>query len=142
MNLINRDKLIEEIDKEIDDNFIGEEHGYHAGIDKGLKTAKFLAKEQPNINYKYDKNDMNNWNILEEKGLPPIGVPLIVTIKNNICSKPNELRYPVYFEKDSMKECYRWSWRYGDMAYDLIPEASEVVAWLELPIPYEPMPFP
>lgn len=77
-----------------------------------------------------------NWNDIEN-GLPPIGKPLIVTIKDNLRGEPNELRYPVYYEKDSMKGDYHWSWRYGDFSYDLLPDASEVIAWCELPQIYE-----
>lgn len=80
---------------------------------------------------------MAEWNSLKEKGLPPIGRPLIVTIKNNLQSKPNELRYPVYYEKDNMKDNYRWSWRYGDFAYELLSEVSEVIAWQLLPELYK-----
>lgn len=81
---------------------------------------------------------MDNWNAIKEKGLPPIGEPLIVTIEDNLQGKPNEIRYPVYYEKDSMKDGYHWSWRYGDFAYELIPDVSAVVAWQPLPEAYQP----
>lgn len=77
------------------------------------------------------------WNDIKEKGLPPVGQPLIVTIKDTLQGKPNELRYPVYYEKNSMKGGYRWNWRFGDFAYDLLPDVSEVVAWCEFPNIYE-----
>ena len=79
-----------------------------------------------------------HWNVISENGLPPIGKPLIVTIKDNLQGKSNELRYPVYYEKDSMKGGYHWSWRYGDFAYELVPDVSEVIAWQPLPQPYQP----
>lgn len=69
-------------------------------------------------------------------GLPPIGVPLIVTVKDNLQGRPNELRYPVYYEKAKSGSGYRWSWRYGDFDYDLLPDVSEVVAYIVLPEPY------
>ena len=69
--------------------------------------------------------------------LPPIGEPLLVTVKDNLQGKPNELRYPVYYEKSKGGNGYHWSWRYGDFDYELIPDVSEVIAWIELPIPYE-----
>lgn len=78
----------------------------------------------------------NGFNEISEKGLPPVGKPLIVTIKDNLQGRPNELRYPVYYEKDSMKGGYHWSWRYGDFAYELVPDVSEVIAWQPLPQPY------
>lgn len=77
--------------------------------------------------------EMNDWNEITEKGLPPAGQPLIVTIKDNLQGMPNQLRYPVYYVKDTMKNQYSWKWLYGDMAYDLLPEVSEVVAWQLMP---------
>ena len=79
----------------------------------------------------------NGFNDIVEIGLPPVGKPLIVTIKDNLQGRPNELRYPVYYEKDSMKGGYHWSWRYGDFAYELVPDVSEVIAWQPLPQPYK-----
>lgn len=36
-----------------------------------------------------------------------------------------------------MKEHYAWKWLFGDMAYNLLPEVSEVIAWQLMPKPYE-----
>ena len=80
---------------------------------------------------------MNNWNSITEKGLPPIGKPLIVTIKDNLQGMPNQLRYPVYYVTDTMKDQYVWKWIYGDMVYDLTSEVSEVTAWQTLPKVFE-----
>lgn len=80
---------------------------------------------------------MSEWNEIVEKGLPPIGQPLIVTIKDNLQGMPNQLRYPVYYVKDTQKEGYCWKWIYGDMIYDLISDVSEVIAWQLLPKPHE-----
>lgn len=78
-----------------------------------------------------------NWNKITER-LPPIGVPLIVTVKDHLQgNKPNEIRYPVYYEKAKSGWGYRWSWRYGDFDYELLPDVSEVVAYAILPEPYE-----
>ena len=79
----------------------------------------------------------NGFNDIVEIGLPPVGKPLIVTVKDNLQGRPNELRYPVYYEKDSMKGGYHWSWRYGDFAYELVPDVSEVIAWQPLPQPFQ-----
>ncbi len=54
--------------------------------------------------------EVNGWNEMVEKGLPPIGQPLIVTIKDNLQGMPNQLRYPVYYVKDAMKDQYCWKW--------------------------------
>lgn len=78
---------------------------------------------------------MFDWNKITEKGLPPIGQPLIVTIKDNLQGMPNQLRYPVYYVKDTMKDQYAWKWFCGDIVCDLIPNVSEVIAWQELPKP-------
>lgn len=72
------------------------------------------------------------WNEVS-KANPPIGEPLIVTIRDNLQGMPNQLRYPVYYVKDTMKHTYCWKWLYGDMAYDLLPEVSEVIAWQHMP---------
>ena len=77
----------------------------------------------------------NNYEIKE--GFPPLGVPLIVTIKDHLEFKPNELRYPVFYEQHKSGSGYRWSWRYGDFDYELLPNVSEVIAFAELPAPYE-----
>lgn len=69
--------------------------------------------------------------------LPPIGEPLLVTIKDNLQGKPNELRYPVYYERSRNNNSFHWSWRFGDMEYELIPDVSEVIAWAKIPEPYE-----
>lgn len=76
------------------------------------------------------------WSDIKYAGLPPIGQPLIVTIKDNLQGVPNQLRYPVYYVEDTMKNQYCWKWMFGDMVYDLLPEVSEVIAWRLLPEPY------
>lgn len=80
---------------------------------------------------------ISDWNKITEKGLPPIGQPLIVTIKDNLQGMPNQLRYPVYYVKDNMKNQYAWKWIWGDIVCDLVPDVSEVIAWQELPKPLE-----
>ena len=63
-----------------------------------------------------------------------MGIPLIVKIRNALNGE-YELRYTVYYEKDSMKIGCHWNWRYGNYAYELSPEDSEVIAWVEMPNP-------
>lgn len=81
----------------------------------------------------------DNWKIIEEDGLPPIGIPLIVTIKDNLQGLSNQLRFPVYYVKDALHERYSWKWFYGDMVNELIPDVSEVIAWQLIPEPYKPI---
>lgn len=76
------------------------------------------------------------WNKITD-GLPPIGVPLIVTVKDLITFKPNKLEYPVYYEKSIENNGYAFYWRRGDVCWQLYPETNEVVAWMFLPTPYE-----
>ena len=45
-----------------------------------------------------NENNLMKWNSVKD-GLPPIGIPLLVTVKDNLQGKPSELRYPVYYEK-------------------------------------------
>ena len=82
------------------------------------------------------RSDCVKWNKISD-GLPPIGEPLLVTVKDNLQGKSNELRYPVYYERSRNNNSFHWSWRYGDFDYELIPNVSEVIAWIELPMPYE-----
>ena len=86
---------------------------------KGLNTAVNIIR--------FHMED-DGWIPIAE-GLPPVGKPLDVTIKDHMQGRMNERRYPVYYEKDSMKGGYHWSWRYGDFAYELLPDVSEVIAW-------------
>ena len=83
-----------------------------------------------------NENNLMKWNSVKD-GLPPIGIPLLVTVKDNLQGKPSELRYPVYYEKARGNEGYHWSWRYGDFDYELLPEVSEVTAYILLAEPYE-----
>lgn len=76
------------------------------------------------------------WNDITINGLPPLGQPLIVTVKDNLEGMQNQLRYPVYYVKDDMKNKKCWKWFYGDMVYDLRPDVSQVVAWKFMPEPY------
>ena len=55
-----------------------------------------------------------NWKHITDE-LPPIGIPLIVTVKDHLQGKANELRYPVYYERTRSNNGYHWSWRYGDV---------------------------
>ena len=83
-----------------------------------------------------NENNLTKWSSIKD-GLPPVGVPLLVTVKDNLQGKPSELRYPVYYEKARGNAGYHWSWRYGDFDYELLPEVSEVTAYIILPEPYE-----
>ena len=104
----------------------------------GGNPMAFSVKECMEIVKQEAEQYNNGFNDIVEIGLPPVGKPLIVTVKDNLQGRPNELRYPVYYEKDSMKGGYHWSWRYGDFAYELVPDVSEVIAWQPLPQPYQP----
>ena len=116
------EKIIEKLEED-------EKHTFDGCINKRF-AIEIVKQEAEQYN--------NGFNDIVEIGLPPVGKPLIVTVKDNLQGRPNELRYPVYYEKDSMKGGYHWSWRYGDFAYELVPDVSEVIAWQPLPQPYQP----
>ena len=104
----------------------------------GGNPMAFSVKECMEIVKQEAEQYNNGFNDIVEIGFPPVGRPLIVTIKDNLQGRPNELRYPVYYEEDRMKGGYHWSWRYGDFDYELVPDVSEVIAWQPLPQPYQP----
>ena len=121
------DKIIEKLEEQKSGlTEWAEDEAFKLATDKAIEIVK-QESEQYN----------NGFNDICEIGLPPVGKPLIVTVKDNLQGRPNELRYPVYYEKDSMKCGYHWSWRYGDFAYELVPDVSEVIAWQPLPQPFQ-----
>lgn len=69
-------------------------------------------------------------------GLPPIGVPLVVTIEKNEYYTSRETRFPVYYSESKNGNGYSWYWHYGDMVYELLLNVSEVIAWAKLPKVY------
>ena len=75
------------------------------------------------------------WKVIAVDGLPPIGQPLIVTVKDNFMGLSNQLRYPVYYGKDAITDRYSWKWILEDRVNELVPEVSEVIAWKLLPEP-------
>ena len=129
------EKIIEELEK-LDVKAIKRYKGGTFGDYEG--TDYYIKKSDAIEIVKQEAEQHNNgFNDIVEIGLPPVGKPLIVTVKDNLQGRPNELRYPVYYEKDSMKGGYHWSWRYGDFAYELVPDVSEVIAWQPLPQPFQ-----
>ena len=70
----------------------------------------------------------------EKDGLPPIGSCLIVTIKNHGYGGRRELRYPVHYLEKNYAPGYAFYMNGTDI---LLPEYSEVVAWMHVPTPYE-----
>ena len=76
----------------------------------------------------------NNWVSINE-GLPPIGKALIVTI-HDVLRQRRELRYPVHYRQSFYSDNYGF-YQYGVEESILLPEFSEVIAWMELPMPYE-----
>lgn len=130
MRLIDADKLYEEL-----------EEIYIEKNEEGALNSMFAASVILDVMNKHLRKQPTigmsvAWNRITD-GLPPVGVPLIVTVKDGLQGKPNTLRYPVYYEKAKDGNGYRWSWRFGDYDYDLIPEVSEVVGWMEMPKPLE-----
>ncbi|MCD7724917.1 MAG: hypothetical protein LUI12_05105 [Clostridiales bacterium] len=84
------------------------------------------------------------WKLIED-GLPPIGVPIICTVKDHFATanvmdkKPvYQLRYPCYYMKNRFTGCYEFCFETVDNV--LLKEVSEVIAWTEFPYPYEGVP--
>lgn len=69
-----------------------------------------------------------------EKGLPPIGTKLIVTIYDKIFFK-RKLVYPVYYIEKPFENGYGFC--VGNLDDFLNPEYSEVEAWMLVPTPYD-----
>ena len=66
---------------------------------------------------------------------PPIGECIIVTVKDHIRNQL-ELRYPVYYMEKTYERGY--AFYFGDTSNPLLPDISEVIAWMPMPMPYEP----
>lgn len=79
-------------------------------------------------------NDKLAWKSIKDDGLPPVGSCLIVTIKNHGYGGRRELRYPVHYLEKNYAPGYAFYMNSTDI---LLPEYSEVVAWMPIPMPYE-----
>lgn len=83
-----------------------------------------LEKQQPGIKWLPITN-----------GLPPVGSCLIVTVKDHY-NKQLELRYPVWYMEKPYGRGY--AFYFGEIGNILMPDISEVIAWMPMPTPYEP----
>ena len=79
-------------------------------------------------------NEKTEWKTIKDDGLPPVGSCLIVTIKNHGYGGRRELRYPVHYLEKNYAPGYAFYMNGTDI---LLPEYSEVVAWMNIPTPYE-----
>ena len=79
-------------------------------------------------------NDKLAWKSIKDDGLPPVGSCLIVTIKNHGYGGRRELRYPVHYLEKNYAPGYAFYMNGTDI---LLPDYSEVVAWMNVPTPYE-----
>lgn len=75
------------------------------------------------------------WISIKDK-LPPVGTCIIVTVKEHY-RRQLELRYPVYY----MEKVYGrgYAFYFGELGNMLLPDVSEVIAWMSIPTPYEPI---
>ena len=76
----------------------------------------------------------SDWKTIADDGLPPVGSCLIVTIKNHGDGGRRELRYPVHYLEKNYAPGYAFYMNGTDI---LLPEYSEVVAWMNIPLPYD-----
>lgn len=87
------------------------------------------------INFGNDNEPIStDWKTIAEDGLPPVGSCLIVTIKNHGYGGRRELRYPIHYLEKNYAPGYAFYMNGTDI---LLPEYSEVVAWMPLPMPYD-----
>lgn len=82
-----------------------------------------FEKEHPEI----------KWTPITE-GLPPLGTKVIVTVKDHIRNQL-ELRYPVWYMEKAYERGY--AFYFGEIGNILMPDISEVIAWMPIPKPYE-----
>jgi DNA-directed RNA polymerase subunit RPC12/RpoP len=71
---------------------------------------------------------MSEWKDIKE-GPPPVGKVLIVTVYDH-CRRRDELRYPVYYQQKTYEDGYGF---YTFGCEYLVPEVSEVIAWMPMP---------
>lgn len=77
---------------------------------------------------------MMEWKSIKEQK-PPIGEALIVTVYDG-CRNRRELRYPVTYRKSYYNNGFGF-YQYGVEENYLMPEYSEVLAWMRIPSTYE-----
>lgn len=119
----------------------------HAGIntleklqemsEEELRNVKYLGpksyKEILKVRNNYVEENTLKWIPISEK-LPPLGICVMCTVKDHYNGQL-ELRYPVYYLQKTYESGY--AFYFGDTNNPLLPNVSEVVAWMPLPEPYE-----
>lgn len=78
---------------------------------------------------------MENWKSIKKDGKPPIGKPLIVSVRNMGYGARRELRYPVVYKEDDYAIGHYGFYMNGSDI--LLPDYSLVTAWIPFPNPYE-----
>lgn len=77
------------------------------------------------------------WHDIED-GLPPVGVPLIVTVESDTYNELNvgaKLCYPVVYRKSFVRDEYRF-YEHGLEDGIIGPDYFHVTGWIEFPKPY------
>lgn len=87
------------------------------------------------VEKKEDERLAEDWRTIKKDGPPPVGSRLIVTIKNHGYGGRRELRYPVYYLERTYEPGH--GFYFGDLNNMLLPEYSEVIAWMPFPTQYE-----
>lgn len=105
------------------------------------KINNLGPKSKEEVEYLFEKylsnaveNIESTWIPISDK-LPPVGSCIIVTVKDHIRNQL-ELRYPVWYMEKSYDRGY--AFYFGEIGNILMPDISEVIAWIPMPIPYEP----
>lgn len=95
----------------------------------GVRTLEEVLKVRNN----YPEENTFKWIPINEK-LPPLGACVICTVREHFRNQ-FELRYPVYYLQKTYENGY--AFYFGDTNNPLLPDISEVVAWMPIPKPYE-----
>ena len=93
----------------------------------GPRSLEEVLKARNN----HQEENSFKWIPINEK-LPPLGVCIICTVREHFRNQ-FELRYPVYYLQKTYENGY--AFYFGDSI--LMPDISEVVAWMPIPKPYE-----
>lgn len=101
---------------------------------KEVRTFSNVQIEKLDIIISALEEQLNNsWIPVREK-LPPLGACIICTVRDHYRNQ-FELRYPVYYLQKTYENGY--AFYFGDTNNPLLPDISEVIAWMPLPEPYE-----
>lgn len=96
--------------------------------------GRHSLEEVLKVRNNYPEKNTFKWIPIGEKH-PPLGTCIMCTVKEHYRNQL-ELRYPVYYLQKVYEDGY--AFYFGDTTNPLLPDVSEVIAWMPMPKPYEP----